>query len=147
MSLESLLRRKARTVNSTSSGLSSTRRISTSCDIDHLLVFCSFLSFFCVAFRRSEGEEKRCPFVQFRLRPNLPAVFANDALNNCQTHSRSFKVTRFVQPLKNPEELAYILHLEAHTVVPDKKHTLVVLSHLSNFNHGVFPFTRVFHCI
>src|SRR5260370_40479394 len=117
MPLESLLRRKARTVSSTSSALSSTSRISTSCDMNYLIPDQTFWFIVRLVLGRSEREEERCSLIDFRLRPNPPTVFANDALYNCQSHPRSFEIARLVQPLKNSKELAYVLHLEARPII------------------------------
>src|SRR5229473_3286861 len=67
----------------------------------------------CVVSGRSDRKEKRRSFIGFRFRPNPPAMFANNALHDCQAYPRAFKIPRLVQPLKNSEELAYVLHLEA----------------------------------
>jgi hypothetical protein len=39
-------------------------------------------------------------------------MFPNDALHNRQTDACAFKISGMVQPLKNAERLARILHLE-----------------------------------
>src|SRR5260370_9403214 len=144
---EVLLRRNARTVSSTSSALSSTSRISTWVDMNSLIPDQTFWFIVRAVLGRSEREEERCSFVDFRFRPNPPTVFANDALYNCQSHPRSFEVARLVQPLKNSKELAYVLHLEARSVVPHEDDPKIVLRHLSHLHPPPFPLSRVLHCV
>src|SRR6266446_1148948 len=147
MSLEILLRRNARTVSSTSSALSSTSRISTSCDMNYLIPDQTFWFIVRVVLGRSKREEERRSFVELRFRPNPPTVFANDALYNCQSHPRSFEIARLVQPLKNSKKLAYVLHLEARSVVPHEDDAKIVLRHLSHLNYRAFPLSRILHCV
>src|SRR5258708_14549340 len=147
MSLEILLRRKARTVSSTSSALSSTSRISTSCDMNCLIPDQTFCFIVRVVLGRSKREEKRRSLIDFRVRPNPPTVFANDALYNCQSHPRSFEIARLVQPLKNSKKLAHVLHLEARPVVPHEDDAKLVLRHLSHLHYPPLPLSRVLHCV
>src|SRR5271166_1004914 len=147
MLLASLPRRNSRIVNSTSSGLSSTRRISTSCDMHLLLGDREFRFLLRFVFGQSDGEEKRCSLIDLRFRPNTATVFPNDALHDRQADSCAFEITSLVQPLKNSKKLPDILHLEAHPVVADKYNALAVVPHLSHLNHGVFSLPCVLHGI
>src|SRR5260370_1564727 len=126
MSLDILLRCSARAVSSTSSALSSTSRISTSGDMNDLIPDCKFWFPVSVAVRPSEREEKRRSLVELRFRPDAPTVFANNALHNRQSDACAFEVPRLVQPLKDPEKFAHILHLEARAVVVHEDYALVV---------------------
>src|SRR5712671_4322082 len=74
-------------------------------------------------------------------------MFANNALHNRQAYSRALKIPRLVQPLKNSEELADVLHLKARTVVAYKDHALVVLPYLTDFNYRMFPLPGIFEGI
>src|SRR5260370_3905033 len=145
MSLEILLRRKGRTVSYTSAARSSTSRISTSCDMNCLIPDQTFCFIVRVVLGRSKREEKRRSLIDFRVRPNPPTVFANDALYNCQSHPRSFEIARLVQPLKNSKKLAHVLHLAPRSVVPHEHDAKLVLRHLSHLNYRAFPLSRVLH--
>src|SRR5271165_514549 len=101
MTLAILLRRKARMVNSASSGQSSTSRISTSCDMQHLSGEWKFQRRGGVVLGRTDGEGKGRAAIELGFGPNAPTVFANDALGNGQAHARAFKITSLVQALKN----------------------------------------------
>src|SRR5208282_1096940 len=101
MTLAILLRRRDRIVNSASSGLSSTSRISTSFDIRLLLSQSKFQFLARGVLWRSDGEEKRSSLIEHPFRPNPPAMFPNDALHDRQAHSCTLKIASLVQPLKN----------------------------------------------
>src|SRR5208283_6057888 len=113
MSLEILLRRRARTVNSTSSTLSSTSRISTSCDMNYLIPLAGSGFWSCLLLGRSERKEKRRSLIKLRFRPNPPTVFPNNPLHNRQAHSCALEIPSPMQALKHTEEFARVLHLEA----------------------------------
>ena len=62
------------------------------------------------------------------LGPDLSAVPVDDALSGSQSDSGPFKLLRPVQTLKHPEELIYILHLKACSVVPHEQLCLTFLT-------------------
>src|SRR6266540_4131577 len=65
----------------------------------------------------AEGEiERRAPPGR-RLRPHAAAVAANDALDDREPHAGALVVLRPMQPLKDSEQLAGVLHVETHAVV------------------------------
>src|SRR3984957_8349774 len=152
MTFASLLRRNARTVNSASSGLSSTSRISTSLDMDDLIIGYGVC---CANLCRSNRtplcdtqREKECrSSVKLRFRPDSPAVLPNDTLHNRQPYSRAFEIAGLMQPLENAKQLARVLHLEARAIVLDEYDALTVLHRLSHLNHRPLLSAGVLHGI
>src|ERR1700676_2354633 len=147
MSLASWLRRNARIVSSTSSGLSSTSRISTSCDMHLLLERRSACLLARLALGCAQREEKCRPMIDFSGDPNPATVLPNDALHKRQADSSTLEIARRVQPVKDSKKLSRIPHVETHPVVPDENHPLVVLVDPSHLDHGMFPPARVLHSI
>src|SRR6266481_1404848 len=95
----------ARSVNVSSSGLSSTSRM-TSLLIDRLLV--------------CKGEVERRAMIHLALRPDASAVPADDALHGRQPDSCALEFRRRMQALKHAEQLRRIRHVEAGPVVTDE---------------------------
>src|SRR5262245_7803646 len=85
-----------------SSSLSSTSRIAAS-RIIHL----------------SKREIKRRAFIRLGIRPDTPAMLADDALNGCQPHSGAGKLFGVMQPLERAEQLAGIDHVESGAIIPN----------------------------
>src|SRR5579863_10107032 len=134
-------------VNSASSGLSSTNRISTSCDMHLLYLNGRFWLLASLILGRTENEEKRCSLVDRRLGPNSATVPLNDALHDRQANSSALEIAGLVQALKNSEKLFRVLHLEADPVVANKYNALAVLHGLSDLDHSVLLPAGVLHSI
>src|ERR1700733_7100586 len=100
MLFATFLFRSSRIVSSASSGLSSTSKISTSCDMDLLSNDGKLRLLARGALRRSNGEEERRPTTNIRLSPNPAPVFPNNTLHNRKAHSGAFKIAGFLQSLK-----------------------------------------------
>src|SRR5271165_808710 len=92
-------------VNSTSSGLSSTSKISIGPWIMSALLYDGRpnLEFVLLGTcgRTPESEVKRCSLVQFSFSPNAATVFPHDAVSRRQTHACAFEVFGPVQTLEH----------------------------------------------
>src|SRR2546422_1927634 len=115
-------------VNSTSFGLSSTRRISTMCSTMRGV--------------SSECKRKRRALIDGRLGPDAPTVAMDDALHNRQAHARPFILFGAVQALEHAEELANVLHMKAHTIVLDEIDALAPYLAAADFDHRDLPLAR-----
>src|SRR5450756_1084962 len=122
--------RKARTVMSRSSRLSSTSRISIA------FVLFMFFSF-------AKGEMKYRAMVHFGLGPYPAAVTADDALHDGQANPRAFKILRPVEPLEHAKQLVHILHIKPNTVVAHKINIFAVFARATNLHDGRCPVTGV----
>src|SRR5919109_1807983 len=112
---------KACTASSTSSGLSSTSRISTGPSGTAAGSPPSLLAPTGVAsFAHSEREGEGRAAVDGRLCPHAPAVAVHDALHDRQPDARPLVVLGAVQPLEDAEELVRVARVEAHPVVADE---------------------------
>src|SRR2546422_185752 len=123
-----LCRLMAWRVNSTSFGLSSTRRIST--------------MFSVMSDVSVERKGKRRALVDGRLGPDAPAVAMDDALHNWQAHARPVVLVGAVQALEHPEEFADVLHIKAYAVVLDKIDALATGLAAADFDHRHLPLAR-----
>src|SRR5262245_13618362 len=103
---------KARRVRATSSGLSSTNRMSFSC-------MGSFP-------RRSHREVKGRALLDSGFRPDLTAVAVNDALHGGQPDARAREFLLAVEALKGPKQSRTVGHIEADTVIADEISQLTV---------------------
>ena len=74
----------------------------------------------------TQREKERGPFSRFAESPDPTAVAVNDSLDGRETDPRSRKLLHFVKTLKGVEDLADIFHVEARSVIPDKKHGFTV---------------------
>src|SRR5438445_8271303 len=109
------LRLNARRVSSTSSGLSSTSRMT---------LFDSFMN------RLPQAEEKRCPMARLGVHPDLAVVPAEDPLHDGQADARAGELALVMQALEGAEQPVRIGHVEAYAVVGDEAVPLaVVLDH------------------
>src|SRR6185312_4088308 len=100
--LATLCRRKEWRASSASSGLSSTRRISTS---------------FRMNLSCADGKEERRADVGSRFRPDLAPVAVDDALDDREPDAGAFELFRAVKALEDAEQLVRITHVEAGAVV------------------------------
>src|SRR6185436_17905178 len=103
VSSNSLLR-NARSVSSTSSGLSSTRRISLIGFLQGVL---------------PQGEIEAGSLVRFPFRPHVPAVTMNDPLHRGEPDAGAREFGRGVQPLERSKQFIRVLRIEAGAVVAD----------------------------
>src|SRR6266516_1543106 len=102
----------ARRVNTTSSGLSSTSKITPlSTQVLHW---------------GGQGEVEGGAPVRLAVRPDPAAVPAQDALHDRQPEPAALEVGRRVQPLERVEQLVRVPHAEARPVVPDEVDLLAV---------------------
>src|SRR5665213_514831 len=90
---------------STSSGLSSTSKISTVSSGAFILI------------RSFESEIKRRALFRLALSPYTTAVTVDDALHNRQADACAFKFFRRMQPLENAEKFVHVFHLKTRAVV------------------------------
>src|SRR5436189_1475447 len=117
-------------VNSTSFGLSSARRISTT---------------FSVMSAVSPEREGKCrALVDGRLGPHPPTVAVDDPLHNRQTNARTVVLVGAVQALEHPEKFANVLHIKAYAVVLDKIDALAIDLAAADFDHRHLPLAGKF---
>src|SRR6188508_3423674 len=112
ISLAILLLRNARSVKSTSSGLSSTSRISS---IGR-------------SSRSAQGEVERGAFADLAFGPDVPAVAVDDALDGGEADAAAWKVRRRVQPLERPEQVRGEVRVVAGAVVAnvERGHAMLI---------------------
>src|SRR5882724_1860593 len=84
--------------------------------------------------RNRQAEEQRSPLLRTALRPRSAAVAANDAMYDRQPNARSRELRLCMHPLEDSEEFVRVLHVKAHTVVPDEIDLLVVLHKVADLN-------------
>ena len=63
----------------------------------------------------------------------------NNALDNCQPYTGAFVILGAVQALKDREEFADILHVEAYAVIPHVICQPAILFFRTDFNMGHLP--------
>src|ERR1700752_242694 len=102
---------RARSVNSASCALSSTRSISTP---------------LCISTPPRQREVKRGALIELPFSPDPPAVPRDDPLDDRQADAGAFKVLRAVQALEYAEQLVRITRVEPGAVVADVVNGLVV---------------------
>src|SRR5437879_11229717 len=95
-------------VNSTSSGLSSTSRIS--------------MDFSCIGSCSFESEVECRTLVDGRFRPDAPTVAVDDALDDRQTDAGSLIVLWAMQARGHPEKSDVVLHVDPHPIVFHEVH-------------------------
>src|SRR5579862_3312541 len=127
---ERLCRLRARMVISASVVLSSTSRISTtsSSSID-------------ISCRQREFECRARAWLAFS--PNLSAVTQDDPADDCKSDSGSSELFRAVQPLKYPEQLVRVLHVEPGAVVTYPVEDLRPVATCADFDARLRHATRV----
>src|SRR6185503_10094587 len=107
----------ARSVSSSSSGLSSTRRI----------IFSAIAASF-------QGEEKHRSLSRLRVGPDPAAVPAHDALHRGEADTGSRILARGVQPLERTEQLVGVRHVESRAVVAHVEHLAPVVRERSDLD-------------
>src|SRR5450755_4005838 len=100
--------REARSVKASSSGLSSTSRITC----------CSWTWMSSSIFR--EGKGKRSSLSHGSLGPGPTAVAMDNASHRGQANPGARELGRYMQPLKGSEQLANVGHVEAGAVIADE---------------------------
>src|SRR5258708_7913452 len=143
MSLEILLRRNASTVNSTSSALSSTSRVSTSCDIDPPWLIATF-GLLLVLFPDDPTVKKNvAPSSTFASAQILPPCLR---IMRC-TIARPTPVPQNPAPCATAEKLRRACLSKPAPLSRTKITRWSFLLCLSHFNHGMLPLPRVLHRI
>src|SRR5258707_103671 len=99
---------RARRVSASSSGLSSTNRITLFFSIDRFLLM------------RLQGKPKLRAVAVSPFGPGLSAVPVNDALDDREADTTARELGRPVEALKSTKELVGIGHVEARAVVADE---------------------------
>src|SRR5713101_5370416 len=117
---------KARNVNVTSSGLSSTSSMG--------LLFMAVAPVWAVG---REGEEECAAFSRLAFGPDPAAVTAQDAVHDGQPDAATLEFGRRVQPLERVEQFARIPHVEPGAVVAHEKHLAAVLAGRAHADGGV----------
>jgi hypothetical protein len=120
----------AMSVSSTSCGSSSTSRISPGSIIDSPL-------------DQRERKMKGRADTYAAFRPSATSVTVNNAPHIRKSYAGPLELLRTVQTLKHPEEFVYILHVEAHTVVPYEENDLISFDLAADFDHGLLAGARV----
>src|SRR4051812_48071563 len=69
---------------------------------------------------RRKIEIERGAFAKFCLGPNSATMLVDDPLNRRQADARPFEFFAPVQALEDAEQLAGVLHVEPHSVVPNE---------------------------
>src|ERR1035441_3417224 len=70
----------------------------------------------------------------------------NDALNRRQSHAPAFKCIRRVQALKHAKQFIYVLHIKAHSIVPDEYYQVIFVTvGASDLDLGVRPRASEFY--
>src|SRR5438477_4905155 len=73
-----------------------------------------------------DGEEESCASAGSRLRPDFPAVVADDSVHDGEANPGSFELCRLVEALERLEELARVRSVIAHAIVAHVKDELAV---------------------
>jgi len=103
---------------------------------------CPFRRILCVWEREIEGGA----LIYRSLRPDLPSVAMDDALNGSQFYSIAFKLFSKMQTLKHAEQFIHILHIEAGAVIlHEHLYFMLIFSvHTANLDFGPSPHAREF---
>src|SRR6266704_3710241 len=103
---------RARRVSASSSGLSSTSRM-TRCRM--------------AAPRSLKGEIEGGAAIDRPLGPHAAAVPVDDPLHRSEADAGPGKLLRRVEPLERAEQLVGVRHVEPHPIVPHEVHRMAVL--------------------
>src|SRR4029077_18210967 len=60
--------------------------------------------------------------------PDLASVTMYYALNRSQSNARAFKCIRIVQALKHSKQFIQVLHIKAHSIVPNEYYQVIAVS-------------------
>src|SRR5438067_4172275 len=80
-----------------------------------------------------QSEKEGCAAARRSLGPDASAVAAHNARCRCQTETDAFKLLRAMQPLKQAKKFVGIFHVEADTVIANKKNSIRLPA---DFNHS-----------
>ncbi len=81
------------------------------------------------------------------MRPNASPVLVNDALDRCETDSRSFKLFGAVEALEWAEEFFGTRQIETDAVVPHENGRLALDKNSADFNNRRIACPRVLNRI
>ncbi len=84
-------------------------------------------------------EPERRSVVHFSLRPDLPSVALDDAVNERQANARAGELVVRVQPLKHTKQPGRVPHVEACAVIPDEKDVRTISTLRSNLDRRTLP--------
>src|SRR5439155_2532259 len=120
----------ARSASISSSGLSSTSRITWLC--------------MPIPFVASQTEVDGRAMIRGRLRPGPPAVAVNDPLHGSQANARSIELALLVQALERGKQFVGVSHIEARAVVSHEVRLLLAVGAPESdrgvwFTRGEFP--------
>src|SRR5690349_15328097 len=121
---------RPRIVSSASSGLSSTRRISTS-------------SSSCMSGLLGQREVERRALVGLAVGPDSPAVAYDDALHQSEPHAGAAEFAFAVQPLEHAKQLRLVARIEACAVVADVVDELLLVADRADLHDGPLPLARI----
>src|SRR5262249_41764550 len=83
-----------------------------------------------------------CSLVRFAFGPRASSVAMHDAAHICEPDAGSFKLVRPMEPLKDAEQLARILHVESYPIVLYENHDFSrQLTIDADLNFGYWPGT------
>ena len=71
----------------------------------------------------------------------------NNASNVGKPDTSAFEFIRAVKALKDAEELPRVLGVEPYSIVPNKKHRLILIEHAADLDFRPLPRPGVFHRI
>src|SRR6266540_6870746 len=83
-----------------------------------------------------QSEVKRGALVGFGFGPDASPVPVEDALDQGEVHTGSFKFVVVVQALEDAKELPGVLWIEPHPVVLDIIEVVLGIASTADFNHG-----------
>src|SRR5205807_236876 len=83
----------------------------------------------------SQCKKERGASFDFRLRPDLPSVFVNNALHRGQAYAGAFEIFAAMQALEHAEELIGMLHVEADAVIAHENRGPAVDLLVTNLNY------------
>jgi hypothetical protein len=86
-----------------------------------------------------QGEIKCRACIEFGFRPDTSPVPVDDALDQGQAHTGSFKFIVAVQPLEDAKKFVGVSRIEPDAVVLDVKGVVFRIALSADFNHGGLP--------
>src|SRR4051794_2860930 len=145
---------KGRTVSSTSSGLSSTTRMSIRCGsaeggrwgrdssgagfLPELLIGIGWIPTSSLPCIPAAQRQVKCrSALRLGLGPNPASVFMRNALHQGQSRSVALELIRSMQPLKHAEQLPGVAHLEPNSIVRDGHANLTIELDRPNSDHSL----------
>src|SRR6185503_4386800 len=97
---------------------------------------------------RGQRKVERCTAIGFSLGPHAPPVTMDDPPHVREPDTGAFEVVRAVEPLKDPEQLVRVLHVEADTIIPNEYDRIAMrIPRRADLDAGLRPRARVLHRI